>query len=249
MSVGLWDGPSDFTGKSMTEINDRIRSKQLYAAAIIWTGFIICVLSIFIELVNGYCLGGGLAGVTWSALPHGVWQVPNLAILLMAVTSIYFDSNNDVQSTVVSSTVAMWFALMGMAPINIIHFVAVCFELNNTNSTFWLQSSGAWAWVLFIGLIVLIFWSLWVAHRLNSYRQDVNNGSTNFGWRPGILGNTAPSDEEAPPAVPAKNRLVTTAAADTHLSHRPGTGPTPVVASMIRVGATIVNGRGAGKNE
>lgn len=82
---GIFGGRADFEGKSRGYIDDTIRSGQLRLAVLIWVMFILSVLSIFIELVPGYCVGGGAAGVTWSALPHGVWQVPNLVTLFFAI--------------------------------------------------------------------------------------------------------------------------------------------------------------------
>jgi hypothetical protein len=184
MSTGLWYGPTDFKGKQVGEIADTIRTKQLYAAALIWINLVLCILSIFVELVPGYAVGGGAAGVTWSALPHGVWQVANFFVLIFALQALYFDSNLDMAATVTSQCVAMWLVLVA-CPINVIHLVALCFEINNTNSTFWLQNGGAWTWVILIGVAVFILWGLWIAWRIHSLRMDIDSAFRSYGWMPG----------------------------------------------------------------
>ena len=205
MSIGLWYGPSDFKGKLQAEIADTIRSKQLYAAALIWINLVLCILSIFIELVPGYALGGGAAGVTWSALPHGVWQTANFFVLALALQSIYFDSNLDVASAVSSQTVAMWLMLVACI-VNIVNLTSICFEVNNTNSTFWLQSGGAWVWVVLIGLVVFILWGPWIAWRLHSLRIDVGKAHYDYGWMPG-RGATYSSEAPEPPPADVERRI------------------------------------------
>ncbi len=79
-----------------------IRSGQVRLAALIWIFFILTIMSVFVELVNGYCIGGGAAGVTWSAMPHGVWQIPNLVVAVFVLQAIYFDCNLDMEANVTS---------------------------------------------------------------------------------------------------------------------------------------------------
>lgn len=189
---GIFGGRADFEGKSRAYIDDTIRSGQLRLAVLIWVMFILTVLSIFIELVAGYCLGGGAAGVTWSALPHGVWQVPNLMTLFFAIQSIYLGVDTDVGATLTGLVVAMWFILIACL-LNIVQLVAVCFEVDNSNSTFWLQNGGAWVWVLLIGLIVFILWDLLIAWHLFVFRANLANAHYNYAWMP--------SGTVAPPAA------------------------------------------------
>jgi hypothetical protein len=198
MSVGLWYGPSDFTGRP-EEIPDTIRTKQLYAAALIWLHMLLCILSIFVELVPGYALGGGVAGVTWSSLPHGVWQVPNFFVLFYAMQALYFDSNQDMRTAVTHQSVAMWLVLVA-CPINIVHITALGFNIGNTNSTFWLQNTGAWVWVILIGVALFIVLGPLIAWRIYSFYKDVENAHLNFGWMPGQMPSGPATSAPAPPS-------------------------------------------------
>jgi len=189
---GIFGGRADFENKSRGYIDDTIRSGQLRLAVLIWIMFLLSALSIFIELVAGYCVGGGAAGVTWSALPHGVWQIPNLVTLFFAIQAIYLGVDTDIGATLTGLSVCMWFILIACI-LNMVQLVAVCFEVNNTNSTFWLQNGGAWVWVLLFGLIVFILWDMLIAWHLFVYRANMSVAHYSYGWMPsGVMSSSAP---------------------------------------------------------
>jgi len=180
---GLCGGRADFSDKDPAYVDDTIRSGQTRLAGLIWIMYILAIVSIFMELVSGYCVGGGAAGVTWSALPHGVWQIPNLIVLTFALQAIYVGVDTDLASTLTSLAVGMWFVLLACL-INLVQFIAVCFEINNSNSTFWLQNGGVWVIVLLVGLILFIFWDVLIAWHLFVYRTNLEVAHYQYGWLP-----------------------------------------------------------------
>ncbi len=182
-STGLFGGPEDFRDKSPTYIKDRLRTHQLYAAALLWTLYLLSLLSIFISLVDGYCLGGGAAGVTWSSLPHAVWQVPNLAVATYALVSLYYDINLDTSMSTTWLLLAIW-GIVLCALINVVFLTALAFEVNNDNSTFWLQNAGAWTITVLIGTIVIIILDVWIARKLHVFRMNLGNAHYGAGWVP-----------------------------------------------------------------
>jgi len=192
-------------------IQDSLRTQQIYTAILIWIQFILSALSLFISLVDGYCVGGGAAGVTWSSLPNAVWQIPNLFVLVFALQSLYLDMNMDYGSTLSQILVAMWFILLACL-VNIVYLVALAFELGNNDSTFWLQNGGAWVITVFAGTILFIVWFLWIARRLYVYRLRLGNAHYGAGWTP-ITRSSAPPDEEwgmstlPPPPVPPPDQV------------------------------------------
>jgi hypothetical protein len=221
---GMFGGRANFEGKDPAYIDDTIRSGQIRLAALNWTMFILACLSIFIELVAGYCVGGGAANVTWSALPHGVWMVPNLLTLFMANQAIYLGTDTDIAATLTQLSVSTWFVLVACV-LNLVQLLAVCFEVNNANSTFWLQNGGAWVWVLLFGLIVFIGWDVLIAWHLFVYRSNMELAHYQYGWMPsgvkaGSLGSvatdptaTTPDDGSAAAAAASTPDPTTAAAA------------------------------------
>jgi hypothetical protein len=196
---GLFGGRADFEGKDAVYIDDTIRSGQVRLAALLWINAILACLSIFVELVPGYCVGGGGAGVTWSSLPHGVWMVPNLLVAFFSLQAIYLGTDTDIAATLTQLSVSVWFFLIALI-LNLIQLVAVRFEVNNSNSTFWLQNGGAWVWVLLFGLILFIVWDGLVAWHLFVYHSNMEVGHYQYGWMPsgvkaGQLGSVNNTDD------------------------------------------------------
>jgi len=180
---GLFGGRADFDGQTPVAIDDSIRTGQVRLAALLWINFILACLSIFIELVPGYCVGGGSAGVTWSALPHGVWMVSNLLVIYFSNQAIYLGTDTDIAATLTQLSVSVWFFLIALI-LNLVQLLAVCFEVNNSNSTFWLQNGGAWVWVLLFGLGLFVLWDALVAWHLFVYRFNMELAHYQYGWMP-----------------------------------------------------------------
>jgi|WetSurMetagenome_2_1015567.scaffolds.fasta_scaffold00274_21 hypothetical protein len=195
---GMCGGRADFAANHEDAyMTDTLRTGQLRLAVLIWVMFILVCLSIFIELVAGYCVGGGSAGVTWSALPHGVWQIPNLITLFFAGMSIYLGFDTDIGSAVTNMSVCTWFILIA-GILNLVQLVAVCFEINNVNSTFWLQNGGAWVWVLLFGLIVFFLWDMLIAWHLFVFRSNLSVAHYEYGWMPsGIRASASSSSDDS----------------------------------------------------
>ena len=182
-SVGCFGGTEDFRGKSALYIQDRLRTHQIYAAVLIWINYLLALLALFLTLVGGYCLGGGLAGVTWSSLPHAVWQVPNMAVLPFALWSLYYDMNIDTSNTLTWVMLALWGVLLACM-VNVVHLSAICFEINNDNSTFWLENGGAWTITLLVGIICMALLDLWIARKLHVFRASLGNARYGANWTP-----------------------------------------------------------------
>lgn len=88
--------------------------------------------------------------------------------------------------------VCMWFILIACI-LNIVQLVAVAFEVDNSNSTFWLQNGGAWVWTLLIGLVVFILWDLLIAWHLFVFRANMALAHYTYGWMPS--GTVPPPDQ------------------------------------------------------
>jgi len=222
---GVFGGRADFDGKDPVYVDDTIRSGQLRLAGLIWIALILVGLSYFMDLVPGYAVGGGAAGVTWSALPHSVWMIANLFSLWFAGQAIYLGTDTDIAGMLVSLTVAVWFIVIACI-LNLVQLVAVCFEVNNVNSTFWLQNGGAWVWVLLFGLIVFILWDVLVAWHLFVYRSNVEIAHYQYGWMPsGVKAGSLASVQQ-----PQQQASTSADATDT----------TTLVAAQSRIGAKFL---------
>ena len=186
LTMGLFYGRARFgKGKGMiAQIDYTIRTKQAYASALINLMAVLAVVSLAMSLVPGDALGGGAAGVTFSAMPHIIWMMPTFAVLYFVIQAIYFDSNADYTNTATWLMIGCVFMLVSGA-VNLIHMVGVILEIGNLDSTFWLQSSGAWVYVLLVELILFMLMSVWIAWRLYVLRHDIIVGFQ-LGWRPGI---------------------------------------------------------------
>lgn len=141
--MGLFYGPGYFKkGETpLIVIDDHIRTKQMYAAGLAGINFLLSVLSLSISLVPGAALGGGPGGVVFATLPQTIWQIPVLVVTMMALLSVYFDSNNNMPSTASWLMVSFWFMCM-LVVVNIISAVSLILGVNNVNSTLWLQNGG-----------------------------------------------------------------------------------------------------------
>lgn len=201
---GICGGRADFEANHENAyMDDTLRSGQLRLAVLIWVMFILSALSIFIELVAGYCVGGGAAGVTWSALPHGVWQIPNLITLFFAIQVIYLGFDTDIGSAATAMSVCTWFILVA-GILNLVQLVAVCFEIDNVNSTFWLQNGGAWVWVLLFGLIVFFLWDMLIAWHLFVFRSNLSAAHYEYKWMPSGIQAVASDDGSGSAATQAR---------------------------------------------
>lgn len=188
----------------MARIDGEIRTKQVYTAALIWVNLLLSLTSLFVSLVPGAGQGGPI--VTFGAMPHIVWQIPVIAVCMFALVACYFDSNADYTSTAAWLMVGMWFIIF-VGVINIIHLVALCIEVSEKTSTFYLENGGAWVWVLLVMTLVFILWGAWIAWRMYVLRHDIVIGAA-LGWRAGMLisdietSDVTPSSVTPPPPTP-----------------------------------------------
>lgn len=180
ISTGLVGQEADFDEASIEDMDYEIRVKQVYTGALVWINFLLSLTSLFLSLAPGACMGGPL--VTFGSMPHIVWQIPTLAVLMFANAALYFDSNANRVSTQRWLIVACWF-VVSAAIVNVIHFVALCIEVADKSSTFYQQEGSAWAWVLFALTLVFILWQVWIAWRLYVLRADIANAGAR-GWTP-----------------------------------------------------------------
>ncbi len=104
--------------------------------------------------------------VTFSALPHAIWCIPAIAISNYISDSRKANSQSDINDMSVKLTTAFWLMILVIA-VNITQLVATGLEIGQGTSTFFLQNSGAWAWVLLIGLIVVILLEAWIMWRIH----------------------------------------------------------------------------------
>lgn len=250
--VGLFYGPMRIRrGKTdMSAVDDNIRTKQVYTSFLVSVHFLLCILALFISLVPGACLGGGPGGVTFSALPRTIWQVPTLIVLYFTFGSLYFDSNTNVASTVAWLMTFMWFMSI-LVVINLVSLISLILEVNNVGSTLWLENSGAWVITLLVGNVIYILVQGGLVHRLWTLRTDLVAAFA-FGWRPGKVMSEASgaSPEEqlldsdadaytAPPTTPASSNE--TPASSNETTPVPTAPPAPSgmqsrIASGFRVG-------------
>jgi hypothetical protein len=186
LTMGLFYGGARFgRGKgSIAQIDYTIRTKQIYVSALINIMAVLAVVTLAMSLVPGMGLGGGAAGVTFSAMPHIIWMLPTFAILYFVAQAIYFDSNADYTNTASWLMVGCVFMLVEAA-VNLVHMVALILEVGNVDSTFWLQTTGAWVYVLVTEMALFLLWSVWISWRLYVLRHDIIIGFQ-LGWRPGI---------------------------------------------------------------
>ncbi len=77
----------------------------------------------------------------------------------------------------------MWFVLLTCL-VNIIHLVALCFEVGNANSTFWLQNNGAWVWTILVFVVICVLWTLLLARHLHIFKMDLGSAHYTYGWMP-----------------------------------------------------------------
>jgi hypothetical protein len=235
--MGLFYGRARFgKGKgSIAQIDYAIRTKQVYAAAIANLMAVMVIVTVAVSLVPGAALGGGASGVTFSAMPHIIWLMPTAAVVYFAVQALWFDSNADYTNTASWLRVGLVFMLVSGA-VNLIHMVSLILEVNNLDSTFWLQSSGAWVIVLLVENILFMFMSVWLAWRMYVLCHDIVMGFQ-LGWRPGIA---ISEDELNAPLLPERddldtdnNDLESAAAAS---APPPALPDTPSDAAGIRIG-------------
>ena len=185
--TGLFYGTAKFSATTpKLEMDMIIRAKEAYLGAVNWFHALLWYLSISMTLVPGerypqkilsaererlifdfipgYALGGPV--VTFSALPHAIWCIPGIAISNYISDSRKANSQSDINDMSVKLTTAFWFMILVIA-INITQLVATGLEIGQGTSTFVLQNSGAWAWVLLIGLIVIVLLEAWIKWRIH----------------------------------------------------------------------------------
>jgi hypothetical protein len=243
---GLFGGRANFEGKDAVFVDDTVRSGQIRLAALIWIMEILCGLSIFIGLVAGYCVGGGAAGVTWSAMPHVVWVIPNLFVLFLAIQAIYLGTDTDIASGLVQMAVCMWFIML-VGILNLVEFLSVCFEVNNANSTFWLQNGGAWVWVQLFGYLLFVLWDALIAWHLFVYRYNMENAHYRYGWMPSGVKAGALGDIEQQLQLQQTPDLTSTVSTPDASPQTTTTAPTTqarIKAKFTQTGALVVGGGG-----
>ena len=185
----------------MPEVDDNVRTKQVYTSFLVSVHFLLCILALFVSLVPGACLGGGPGGVTFSALPRTIWQVPTLVVMYFTFGALYFDSNTNVASTVAWLMTFMWFMSI-LVVINLVSLISLILEVNNVGSTLWLENSGAWVITLLVGNVIYILVQGALVHRLWTLRTDLVAAFA-IGWRPGkVMSEASGASPEEEPLIP-----------------------------------------------
>jgi hypothetical protein len=182
MPANEFDGPEMKSGEGRVLIDATVHTVRIYAKALVWITALLCVASLFLSLVAGASLGG--TPVSFSALPHIVWQVSNILVLMYLIDALGFDSHYDMDSTVSALLVAFIFVLIAIA-INAVHWASLLLECIDGTSTFYIQGFG-FLLSLTIGVAVVTGIMGWIAARIWIYRSTLYY-ATKAGWRPGVL--------------------------------------------------------------
>lgn len=176
----------------MAGISDIVQTNQVYLAVFIWLQLVMVWVAGYVaSLITGMALGG--TPVTFSSLPHVIWQAVNAVALVYSLQAIYYGVYMNEKTIKTNLIMAIVFMFIAMA-VNIVHEVGAALEwINGVSDLFLTQFGFLVALIAVLGVMMLLqAWTIW---RLFVHMQDSADAMAN-GWKPGMR----MSDIEAPDA-------------------------------------------------